>query len=200
MPPVVEIFWLLGGAELIDVAEKLLYPAAYLVPLRPERLDLFGEFCVDVLGFLECLLRRREFLQCGFLLLTETGDECHRLLDALFEVSQRIDFGFLSGSSHGVVVSLCKLLPGRIESRFDLRRDQRELSGIGGCRLRKHLPVQFKASQLQSMHEFAVGETRFARRSTDTDDPQRTEIAFLTLTARIGELQRALNSLLSGTV
>ena len=82
------------------MAEQFLDPGANLMPLRPKRFDLFGEFRVGVLGFLEYLLRRREFLQRGFLLLTETGDERHGLLDTLFEVSQRIDFRFLSGSSH----------------------------------------------------------------------------------------------------
>src|ERR1700689_2840891 len=69
------------GAEVIDMAEQLLDATADLMPFRPERLDLFGELRVGVLGFLECLLRGHEFLQCGFLLLTETVDERDRLLD-----------------------------------------------------------------------------------------------------------------------
>jgi hypothetical protein len=81
-----------------------------------------------------------------------------------------------------------------------LRGDGGKLSRVGCGRLRQNLAVEFDAGQLQSVHEFAVGEASLARGGADANDPQRAEITLLAFTADIGEFQRAFHGFLRGTV
>ena len=86
----------LSRTQLIDVAQQLLDAGAHLLTLRAKRFDLAGKFCVCILRLGMSGLRGRELLERGVLLLPQTIDERDRLLDALLEMTQSIDFRFLS--------------------------------------------------------------------------------------------------------
>lgn len=116
-----------------------------------------------------------------------------RLLDAFFKMPQGVDFRF-------VYCHRRHLLACVRERSLHLPGDLRELGFVRGSGFGEDFTVQSEARQLQPVHKCAVGETGGARCGADTNDPKRTEIAFLALAAGIGELERALDGFLRGTV
>jgi hypothetical protein len=177
------------------VPEQFFDPAPHLLAFRTQGLDFRGQMRIRVLRLGESGLRRGQLFQRGFLLLPQTVDERDCFLNAVLKVTEAVDFRFLSWGWHRLF-----LFGWGGESGFDLRRDGGELTGVGGRRFGKNLPVELNTGKLQTVHELAVGQTGFAGGGADADDPQRAEVALFALAADVSELQGALNGFLSGTV
>jgi len=122
------------------VAQQFLDAVSHLVAFRTQGLDLPGQVRIGILGFGKGGLGRRQFLQGRVLLLPQTIDKRHRFLDALLKMGQSIDFRFLSCSCHFI-----NLLGWGRKCGLNLRCYECELTGIGGGRFSKNLPVQFNA-------------------------------------------------------
>jgi len=183
----------LRRAELVDMSDQFLETPAHLLAFGAQGIEFFRLLSVRPARVFESGLSCSEFLECDLVLEAETMHERDRALDTVFEMTERVGFRLLSGSRH-------RLLARGDQSRFHLLDDQRELRFIGLGGLRQNFAIQFETGQLHPVHEFAVGEAKVARRGADADNPQRAEITLLALASRVGELERALNGFLRGTV
>ena len=71
---------------------------------------------------------------------------------------------------------------------------------IVNCHLSQHLSVDIHTSQLQAVHELAVGQAVDSCSSVDTGDPQLSELTLSLLTSCIGGGERSHNGLLRNPV
>src|SRR5260370_19997349 len=92
------------------------------------------------------------------------------------------------------------LVGGYFESCLGLRGEGSEAGGVVGGDVGEDLAVEAVAGELEAVDEGGVAHAVDAAGCIDSYDPEGAELALLLFAAGVGELERALNSLLSGLV
>lgn len=82
------------------MAEELFDTVSDLMPFRAQSFQFPREAGIRILRFLDCTLGRRKFLQGRVPFLPQTVNKRYCLLNALFKMTQSIDFRFVSDSCH----------------------------------------------------------------------------------------------------
>src|SRR5580704_14965298 len=95
---------------------------------------------------------------------------------------------------------LSVLVRGNLQGCLGLNGKGSKACGVVGSDIGENLAIQAVAGELEAVDKGRVAHTIVAASCVDADDPEGAVLALLLFAAGVGELERALDCLLSGLV